>query len=50
MRDAMKSEKEREADAKPHGPVAELVAKVQHMLQQEDEAEAESEAEGGADE
>lgn len=36
MRDAMRTEKERERDSKPSGPVAELVAKVQHMLQQED--------------
>ena len=50
MREAMKSDKEREIDARPHGPVAELVAKVQYMLQQEDEAAEQSEAGGGADE
>ena len=32
----MRTEKERERDAKPSGPVAELVAKVQHMLQEEE--------------
>ena len=32
-RDAMKSDKEREHDAKPHGEMAELVAKVQFMVQ-----------------
>jgi len=37
MRDAMKSDKERERDAKPHGPIAELVAKVQYIVQQEEE-------------
>jgi hypothetical protein len=36
MRDAMRTEKERERDAQPSGPLAELVAKVQHMLQIED--------------
>jgi hypothetical protein len=32
-REAMKSEKQRERDAKPSGPMAELVAKAQHMNQ-----------------
>jgi hypothetical protein len=36
MRDRMRTEKERERDAVPSGPVAELVAKVQHMLQEEE--------------
>jgi hypothetical protein len=36
MRDAMRTEKERERDAVPSGPVAELVARVQHELQLED--------------
>jgi hypothetical protein len=32
-RQAMKSDKEREKDAKPHGPMAEIVAKVQFANQ-----------------
>ena len=32
-RDAMKSEKERERDAEPHGAMANIVAEVQHMNQ-----------------
>lgn len=43
MRDAMRTEKERERDAQPRGPIAELVAKVQHMLQIEDLKERERE-------
>lgn len=35
----MRTEKERERDARPSGPIAELVAKVQHMLQAEDARE-----------
>lgn len=33
MRSAMRSEKQREHDAKPSGPMKELVAKVQFMNQ-----------------
>jgi len=43
-REAMKSEKQRELDAKPHGPMAELVAKVQYMNQL---ARAKARIEGG---
>jgi len=32
-RQAMKSDKEREKDSKPHGPMAEIVAKVQFANQ-----------------
>lgn len=49
MRDALRTEKERERDAVPSGPVAELVAKVQHMLQIEDLKERQRETEGGED-
>ena len=45
MRDAMRTEKERERDAKPHGPVAELVAKVQHIVQQDPDDDDEDEDE-----
>jgi hypothetical protein len=50
MRDRMRSDKERERDAVPQGPIAELVAKVQHMLQAEDAREAIDEQEEGDDE
>jgi hypothetical protein len=46
MRDAMRTDKERERDAQPSGPVAELVAKVQHMLQAEDLKDEEDDTEG----
>ena len=46
MRDAMRTEKERERDAKPHGPVAELVAKVQHIVQQDPDDDEDEESEG----
>lgn len=36
MRDAMRTEKERERESKPSGKLAELVARVQHALQLED--------------
>lgn len=49
MRDAMRTEKERERDAQPSGPLAELVAKVQHMLQAEDAKERMSEMKEGED-
>lgn len=47
MRDAMRTEKERERDAQPSGPIAELVAKVQHMLQVEDLEEMQGDDDGG---
>lgn len=50
MRDRMRSDKERERDAVPQGPVAELVAKVQHMLQEEDARDAMAEQEEGDEE
>lgn len=34
-RESMKSDKERERDAKPHGEMAELVAKVQYLVQRD---------------
>lgn len=51
MRESMRTEKERERDAQPSGPLAELVARVQHMLQKEDERDRmkELEAEEGED-
>lgn len=43
MREAMRTEKQREKDAKPSGPIAELVAKVQKMLQDEDDQDESNE-------
>lgn len=49
MRDRMQTDKERERESKPDGPVAELVARVQHALQLEDlkEAQTQDEREAG---
>lgn len=47
MRSALRTEKERERDSKPSGPIAELVAKVQHALQLEDAKDMMNEREEG---